>query len=54
VDDALVFAGGIIPEADVPVVRQMGIREVFGPGASLAEIARTIQQAVQAQRHAGR
>jgi methylmalonyl-CoA mutase, C-terminal domain len=35
VDDALVFAGGIIPDADVPIVKEMGVPAVFGPGASL-------------------
>src|ERR687886_2315172 len=38
VDDAVVFAGGIIPDDDVPAVKAMGIRDVFGPGASLADI----------------
>jgi methylmalonyl-CoA mutase, C-terminal domain len=50
-DDALVFAGGIIPDEDVPVVKQMGVREVFGPGASLELIAVAIREAV-AQRRA--
>src|SRR5919202_823603 len=35
VDDAVVFAGRIIPDDDVPAVKAMGIKEVFGPGASL-------------------
>lgn len=30
--DVLVFAGGIIPEEDVPALKKIGIREVFGPG----------------------
>src|ERR687886_2542205 len=50
VDDAVVFAGGIIPEDDVPAVKAMGIREVFGPGASLDEIVRAVRQAVAGQR----
>jgi methylmalonyl-CoA mutase C-terminal domain/subunit len=47
--DVVVFAGGIIPEADIPAVRQLGIAAVFGPGASLEEIGRTVRQAVGAQ-----
>lgn len=37
-DDILVVAGGTIPEDDVPLVKQMGISAVFGPGTSLAAI----------------
>jgi methylmalonyl-CoA mutase C-terminal domain/subunit len=31
-DDVIVWAGGIIPEADQSAVRGMGITRVFGPG----------------------
>ena len=31
-NDVLVFAGGIIPQEDVPALKKIGIREVFGPG----------------------
>src|SRR6184192_2801032 len=31
-DDIVVFAGGIIPEQDVPKLKAMGIREIFLPG----------------------
>ncbi len=37
-DDILVIAGGIIPEDDVPVVKQMGVAEVFGPGTFTRDI----------------
>lgn len=30
--DVLVFAGGIIPQEDVPALKKIGVREVFGPG----------------------
>jgi methylmalonyl-CoA mutase C-terminal domain/subunit len=30
--DVVVFAGGIIPQEDVPALKKIGIREVFGPG----------------------
>ena len=52
ITDALVVAGGIIPDEDVPAVRQMGITAVFGPGASLDEIVRTIRAAVAERRRA--
>ena len=34
-DDVLVMVGGIIPEADIPILKEMGVAEVFTPGASL-------------------
>jgi len=30
--DVMVFAGGIIPEEDIPALKKAGIKEVFGPG----------------------
>lgn len=36
--DVVVFAGGIIPEEDVPELAAAGVRKVFGPGTKLAEI----------------
>lgn len=48
--DVPVFAGGIIPDADVEDVKAMGVREVFGPGASLQAIARAIRDAVTSRR----
>ncbi len=33
-----VLVGGIIPEADVPKLLQLGVSRVFGPGTSLEEI----------------
>jgi methylmalonyl-CoA mutase, C-terminal domain len=48
----VVFAGGIIPEGDIPAVREMGISAVFGPGASLEEIVQAVREAVAARRAA--
>jgi methylmalonyl-CoA mutase, C-terminal domain len=42
-DDVDVIVGGIIPAADVPYLKQLGVREVFGPGSSTREIAAYIQ-----------
>lgn len=33
-----VLVGGIVPEADVPKLEQMGVARVFGPGTSLEQI----------------
>jgi methylmalonyl-CoA mutase C-terminal domain/subunit len=45
-DDVIVLAGGIIPDADVPAIKAMGIREVFGPGTPTARIIEYIRAAV--------
>ncbi|AJE42101.1 cobalamin B12-binding domain-containing protein [Streptomyces nodosus] len=37
-EDILVFGGGIIPEADIPLLRAKGVAEIFTPGASTASI----------------
>jgi methylmalonyl-CoA mutase C-terminal domain/subunit len=42
--DVIVVAGGIIPEDDIPALREMGVRAVFGPGTPLADIVTEIQK----------
>ncbi|CAN5537145.1 cobalamin B12-binding domain-containing protein [soil metagenome] len=37
-EDIVVFGGGIIPEADIPVLRELGVARVFTPGATTMEI----------------
>ena len=37
-DDVLVVVGGIIPDADVPRLREIGIEGVFQPGTSMQSI----------------
>lgn len=36
--DILVFGGGIIPDADVPELKSLGVAEIFTPGASTQAI----------------
>jgi methylmalonyl-CoA mutase C-terminal domain/subunit len=38
-DDAVVVAGGIIPEEDHDALRKMGVAGIFGPGAPTSDIA---------------
>jgi methylmalonyl-CoA mutase C-terminal domain/subunit len=33
----VVWAGGIIPPADAPKLRELGIRAIFGPGSPTTE-----------------
>jgi methylmalonyl-CoA mutase, C-terminal domain len=47
-EDALVIAGGIIPEDDVPALQQMGVRGIFGPGTSTEDIISFIRKQLSA------
>jgi methylmalonyl-CoA mutase C-terminal domain/subunit len=43
-EDVLVFAGGIIPDDDVPALKAMGIKEIFQPGTNTDDIVAFIQR----------
>ena len=45
--DILVVGGGIIPEEDVPALKEAGIAEIFGPGTPLEEVVKYIQANVK-------
>jgi methylmalonyl-CoA mutase, C-terminal domain len=38
-EDVLVTAGGIIPDDDIPALKDAGVAQVFGPGTTIAEVA---------------
>jgi methylmalonyl-CoA mutase, C-terminal domain len=37
-DDVLVLVGGIIPDVDIPRLREMGVKGIFLPGSPLQDI----------------
>ena len=37
-DDIHVFIGGIVPDEDVPRLKEMGVSGIYGPGASTQDI----------------
>jgi methylmalonyl-CoA mutase C-terminal domain/subunit len=43
-NDVLVIAGGIIPDEDIPFLKELGVRAVFGPGTPTSEIVEFIRQ----------
>lgn len=51
-EDVIVIAGGIIPQEDARVLREMGVAAVFGPGTPLNEITQYVVDAVANRRHA--
>ncbi len=46
-DDVMVFAGGIIPDQDIPRLKEAGIAEIFPPGSSLEEIVSFVKSHVR-------
>lgn len=45
-DDVLLFGGGIIPEDDIPKLKEAGVSAVFLPGASTEDIIKFIRENV--------
>jgi methylmalonyl-CoA mutase C-terminal domain/subunit len=48
-DDVLVFGGGIIPDADIPTLKEMGVAAVFTPGASITAITDWLSEALDSK-----
>ncbi|MCK2236982.1 MULTISPECIES: cobalamin B12-binding domain-containing protein [unclassified Crossiella] len=47
--DVVVFGGGIIPDDDLPRLRELGVAKVFTPGATTQEIVDWVRGNVPAQ-----
>jgi methylmalonyl-CoA mutase C-terminal domain/subunit len=50
--DVLVFGGGIIPDADIPKLKDAGVAEIFTPGAPMGAIAEWLRGALDARAEA--
>ena len=48
-DDILVFGGGIIPDQDLETLAELGVGQVFTPGASTEDAASYLRREVQAR-----
>ena len=42
--DIVVFGGGIVPEADLPELTELGVAKVFTPGATTGEIVAWVRE----------
>lgn len=42
--DIVVFGGGIIPEDDIPLLKELGVSRIFTPGATTAEITGWVRE----------
>ena len=45
--DVVVFGGGIIPPEDVAALKQIGVKELFTPGASTQDIVRFVREHIR-------
>jgi methylmalonyl-CoA mutase C-terminal domain/subunit len=45
-EEVLVFGGGIIPEADIPKLKELGVGEIFTPGARMDTITDWLEEAL--------
>jgi methylmalonyl-CoA mutase, C-terminal domain len=50
--DITVFGGGIIPDADIPLLEQMGVAKIFTPGATTQDIVAWVHSTLEAQQPA--
>jgi methylmalonyl-CoA mutase C-terminal domain/subunit len=48
-DNVIVFGGGIIPPADIPKLKEVGVAEVFTPGTSMSSIVDWLGKALAAR-----
>jgi methylmalonyl-CoA mutase C-terminal domain/subunit len=47
-EDVVLVVGGTIPSDDIPELKELGVAEIFTPGASVQEIIDYIREAVPA------
>jgi methylmalonyl-CoA mutase C-terminal domain/subunit len=45
-EEVLVFGGGIIPEADIPKLKDLGVGEIFTPGARMDAVTDWLEGAL--------
>jgi len=46
-DNTLVLVGGIVPQEDVPKLKQLGVAEIFLPGTSTEDIVKFLRENVK-------
>jgi methylmalonyl-CoA mutase C-terminal domain/subunit len=44
-EDIVVFGGGIIPEDDIPSLKEKGVAAIFGPGTTTKQIVEFLESA---------
>ena len=46
-NDVLIIGGGVIPEGDIPALKEAGIAEVFTPGTPTSDVVNYIKEHVK-------
>ncbi|MFN2490873.1 MAG: cobalamin B12-binding domain-containing protein [Actinomycetota bacterium] len=46
-DDMVIFGGGIIPDADIPRLKESGIAEIFTPGTTTKAIIEWVRERLE-------
>jgi methylmalonyl-CoA mutase C-terminal domain/subunit len=46
-DDVLIIGGGVIPDTDIPALKEAGIAEVFTPGTPTTDVVKFIKEHVK-------
>ncbi|MBA3309038.1 MAG: cobalamin B12-binding domain-containing protein [Nocardioidaceae bacterium] len=49
-EDIVVFGGGIIPEADIPLLEQAGVAKIFTPGTRTQDVVTWVTNALAQSR----
>lgn len=44
--DILIFGGGIVPDEDLPKLKEMGVAAIFTPGTSTQEVVKFLRKAL--------
>ena len=47
IEGVAIILGGIVPEEEIPMLAEIGVRNVFGPGSALGEIAAAVREAAE-------
>jgi methylmalonyl-CoA mutase C-terminal domain/subunit len=42
--DVIIFGGGIIPDEDIPRLKQLGVAEIFTPGSRIEDIVEFVRR----------
>ena len=46
-EDIVILVGGVVPEADIAVLKKMGVAEVFASGTDISEVVSVINEHVK-------
>ena len=46
-NDVLIIGGGVIPETDIPALKEAGVSEIFTPGTKTSDVVDYIKEHVK-------